>query len=210
MAQVRKYTPGEEFANAFSHSIGALLSVYGIVMLAVNSHTPIQAASTAIFGTMMFILFQSSACYHAMTNETAKKVFQKIDHSAIFLLIGGTYTPLLLLLVPFPTSVALLAMIWYLCIIGIVFSCLTLKFKSLSTGLYLLLGWLSGFLFYSMWTSTCPEAVWYMLAGGVFYSLGCIFYMMKQKYMHSIWHLFVIAGAALHYVCILQILKAGA
>jgi len=203
-----KYTTAEEFANAFTHSMGALLSIYAIVMLAVNSHNPMEAASTAIYGATLFILFQSSTLYHAMVNETAKKVFQKIDHSAIFMLIAGTYTPILLLVVPFPLSVALLAMTWYLAITGIVYSCLTLKFKYLSTGLYLVMGWLSLFLFYSIWTNASHFAVWLLLLGGVFYSAGCIFYLSKKKFMHSIWHVFVIAGAMAHYFSIMEILKS--
>lgn len=207
MSEEIKYTPQEEFANAFTHSIGALLSIYAIVMLAVNSKNQIEAASTAIFGSMLFVLFQSSTLYHAMVNETAKKVFRKIDHSAIFMLIAGTYTPILLLTVPFPLSVALLAMTWYLAITGIIYSCLTLKFKYLSTGLYLVMGWLSVFLFYSIWNNASHLAVWLLLLGGLFYSFGCIFYLLKKKYMHSIWHIFVIAGAMSHYFCIMEILK---
>ncbi|MBQ8847745.1 MAG: hemolysin III family protein [Candidatus Gastranaerophilales bacterium] len=202
-----KYTPQEEFLNAFSHSLGAMFAIYAIVMLAVNSKTAVQTASTAIFGSMLFILFQSSALYHAMVNETAKKVFRKIDHSAIFMLIAGTYTPILLLTVDFPLSVALLAMTWYLAITGIVYSCLTLKFKYLSTGLYLVMGWLSIFLVYSIWQNAGLNTVWLLLLGGLFYSSGCIFYLLKKKYMHCIWHIFVIMGAISHYFCILQILK---
>ena len=203
-----KYSSVEEFLNAFSHSIGALFSIYAIVMLAVASHNAMEASSTAIFGAALFILFQSSALYHAMVNETAKKVFRKIDHSAIFILIAGTYTPILLLVVPFPLSVALLAMTWYLAITGIIYSCLTLKFKYLSTGLYLVMGWLSLFLFWSIWNNASHLAVWYLLLGGIFYSVGCIFYLSKKKYMHCIWHIFVIAGAAAHYFSIMEILKA--
>ena len=208
MQKEKKYTPAEEFANAFTHSIGALLSIYAIVMLAVNSHNPMEVASTAIFGATLFILFQSSALYHAMVNPTAKMVFQKIDHSAIFLLIAGTYTPILLLVVEFPLSVALLAMTWYLAITGVIYSCLTLKFKYLSTGLYLVMGWLSLFLAYAIWNNTSHNALWLLLAGGLLYSLGCIFYILKGKFMHSIWHLFVIAGAMAHYLSILEILKS--
>ena len=202
-----KYTPQEEFLNAFSHSLGAMFAIYAIVMLAVNSKTAIQTASTAIFGSMLFVLFQSSALYHAMVNETAKKVFRRIDHSAIFMLIAGTYTPILLLTVEFPLSVALLAMTWYLAITGIVYSCLTLKFKYLSIGLYLVMGWLSVFLVYSIWHNASIQAVWLLALGGLFYSSGCIFYLLKKKFMHSIWHVFVIAGAVSHYFCILEILK---
>lgn len=203
-----KYTATEEFLNAFSHSIGALFSIYAIVMLAVASHNAIEASSTAIFGATLFILFQSSALYHAMINETAKKVFQKIDHSAIFMLIAGTYTPILLLVVPFPLSVALLAMTWYLAITGVIYSCLTLKFKYLSTGLYLVMGWLSIFLFYAIWNNASHLSVWNLLLGGFFYSAGCIFYLSKRKFMHCIWHIFVIAGAFSHYLSIMEILKS--
>lgn len=201
-----KYTPQEEFANALTHAIGALLSIYGIVMLTVYSKTPVETASTAIYGAMMFILFQASTCYHSMTNETAKKVFRKIDHSAIYLLIAGTYTPMLLLTVDFPHSVALLAMIWYLAFTGIVFSCMTLKYKSLSTGLYALMGWLSVFLVWNIWKAGGIEAIWYLIGGGLFYTVGCIFYMKKKPFMHSIWHLFVLGGAIMHYFAILSLL----
>ena len=208
MDQNVKYTPKEEFLNAFSHSLGAMFSIYAIVMLAVSSHNAIEASTTAIFGATLFILFQSSALYHAMVNETAKKVFRKIDHCAIFMLIAGTYTPILLLVVPFPLSVALLAMTWYLAITGIIYSCLTMKFKYLSTGLYLVMGWLSLFLFYAIWTNASHLAVWLLLLGGLFYSLGCVFYLSKKKYMHFIWHLFVLCGAIAHYYSIIEILKS--
>lgn len=203
-----KYTPKEEFMNAFTHSMGALFSIYAIVMLAVNSSSPVETASTSIFGATLFMLFQSSTLYHAMVNETAKKVFRKIDHSAIFLLIAGTYTPILLLTVKFPLSVALMSMTWYLAISGIIYSCLTLKFKYLSTGLYLVMGWLSIFLFFEIWNNASHLAVWYLLAGGLIYSLGCIFYLSKKKYAHSIWHLFVLFGAVSHYLCIMEVLKS--
>ena len=207
MEEEKKYTPVEEFLNAFSHSLGALFSIYAIVMLAVSSHTPMEASSTAIFGATLFILFQSSALYHAMVNETAKKVFRKIDHSAIFMLIAGTYTPILLLVVDFPLNIALLAMTWYLSVTGIVYSCLTLKFKYLSTGLYLVMGWLSLFLFFKIW-NVSHLAVYLLLLGGLFYSSGCIFYLWKKKFMHTIWHVFVIFGAVCHYLCIMEVLKA--
>ena len=208
MSEKIKYSMKEEFLNAFTHSIGALFSIYAIVMLAVSSHNAMEASSTAIFGATLFILFQSSALYHAMVNETAKKVFRKIDHSAIFILIAGTYTPILLLVVPFPLSVAILAMTWYLAITGIIYSCLTLKFKYLSTGLYLVMGWLSLFLFFAIWNNASHLSVWLLLLGGFFYSAGCVFYLSKRKYMHCIWHIFVILGAMSHYFSIMEILKS--
>lgn len=200
------YSAAEEFANAFSHAIGAMFAIYSIVMLAVSSKTPLEASATAIFGSMMFILFQASTLYHAMTNEKAKKVFRKIDHSAIYLLIAGTYTPILLLVVPFPMSVALLAMVWYLALTGVIFSCTTNKSKYLSTGLYLLMSWLSVFLFYNIATKGSLQALLFFLGGGVFYSSGCYFYLSKKPFSHFIWHLFVLFGAVCHYLSIKALL----
>lgn len=207
MSEEIKYSIKEEFLNAFTHAIGTLLSIYGLVMLVVTAKTPQQTASVAIFGAMMFIMFQSSTLYHAMVNETAKKVFRKIDHSAIFLLIAGTYTPLLLLIVPFPNSVALLAMTWYIAIMGIVFSCITLKFKYLNTALYLVMGWLSLLLIFRLIELNNVEVIYYLIGGGLFYSVGCIFYLLKKiLFMHSIWHLFVLGGSVMHYLAILSLL----
>ena len=202
-----KYTKGEEYANALSHAIGAILAIYAIVILSVKSSTPMERAATAVYGAMMFVLFQASTLYHAMVNQTAKRVFRKIDHSAIYLMIAGTYTPILLLVVDFPHSVALLAITWYLAISGVVFSCITLKFKYISTCLYLLMGWLACPLAYNVWVKASHLAVWYLLIGGLFFTLGSVFYLSRKKFMHSIWHLCVLGGAVFHYLCILQILE---
>ncbi|MBE7706379.1 MAG: hemolysin III family protein [Cyanobacteria bacterium SIG30] len=202
----KRYTEGEEFLNAFSHGLGALFAIYAIVMLVVNANTPMEITTTAIYGSMLFLAFQASTCYHAMVNDIAKKVFRKIDHSAIYLLIAGTYTPILMLAVEFPYNIVYLAMIWYLAITGIVFSCLTLKFKHLSTGLYIAMGWLSVFLFYTLWTKTSHMVIIYLLLGGVFFTVGSYFYLRKRKYYHTIWHLFVLSGAISHYLAIHELL----
>ena len=205
MSEEIKYTPKEEFINAFTHSIGALLSIYAIVMLAVNSNTTLEAASTAVFGAMMFILFQSSTLYHAMVNKTAKKVFQRIDRSAIYMLIAGTYTPILLLTVSFPLSVALTAMTWYLAISGIIYSCLTLKFKYLSTGLYLVMGWLIIVRGSVIVNALGTIGFGLVLGGGIIYTIGAVLYGVgkKHKWMHSVFHLCCVLGSAAHIVCVL-------
>ena len=202
-----KYTKEEELANAITHQIGAFLAIIGIIILVIKSNNIIQILSTTIYGITLFILMQVSAIYHAIINQNIKSIFQKIDHSAIYLLIAGTYTPILLLTVKYPISVVLLVFIWILAISGMVYSCLTVKFKYLSTGLYLLMGWMSVFLMYSMWHNASPNTVWFLLLGGIFYSAGCIFYLSSGKYMHSIWHIFVILGALSHYFCIIEILN---
>lgn len=207
MEDVKNYTPAEEFANAFTHAVGAMFAIYAIVMLAVTASTPLQKATTAVYGAMMFILFQSSTFYHAITHEKAKRVLRKIDHSAIYLMIAGTYTPILMMVVSFPHSVALMSITWYIAITGVVFSCITLKFKHLSTGLYLLMGWLGIFFAYNIWINFSHMAIWLLLGGGMCFTLGSIFYLSKKKFMHTIWHLCVLAGAVLHYFCILELLK---
>lgn len=205
---LKKYTPGEEFANVFTHSLGALMAIYGTVVLAITSQNIVQATSTVIFGITLFLLFLSSALYHGATNEATKNIFQKLDHSAIYMLIAGTYTPALILTVKFPLDVILAAIIWILAITGIVFEYISLKSKKLSTGIYLLMSWLGVFFFYNVWM-TSHLSVWLMLAGGLFYSLGCAFYLMKLRFMHSVWHLFVLAGAIMHYFAIMELLKAA-
>lgn len=202
----KKYSQGEEFLNAFSHAFGALFAIYAMVMLAYKSSTSMQSATTAIYSAMLFISFESSTCYHAMTNETAKKVFRRIDHSAIYLLIAGTYTPMLMLVLEIPYSIIFLVMIWYLALTGVVFSCLTLKFKRLSTGLYVLMGWLSVFLLYILWSKGLRASMLYLIAGGLVYTAGSYFYLSKRKYFHGIWHFFVLFGAILHYMAIVALL----
>lgn len=202
----RKYTKEEEFINTFTHFLGAMFAIFAIVMLAEKSKNTLGSATSAVYGSMLFILFQSSTCYHAITNPTAKKVFRKIDHSAIYLLIAGTYTPILMLVIPKPYSVIFMSMIWYLAITGIVFSCITLEFKRLSTGLYILMGWLSLFLCYRLWIQGHKDTLLYLLSGGIVYTVGTYFYIVQKKYYHCIWHLFVLGGAILHYLAITTLL----
>lgn len=206
MIESRKFSTGEEIVNVFTHALGALMSIYGTVILTGASKNTAQSLSTTIFGGTLFLMFLSSVCYHAVTNATVKKSFEKLDHTAIYILIAGTYTPVLILTVKFPLSIALIGLIWVIAIAGIGFTCRTLKSEFLSTVIYLILGWLSLFFVYNLWT-TSHLSLWLLFGGGVFYSLGCIFYLMKLRYMHSIWHLFVIAGAVMHYFAIMELLK---
>lgn len=206
MFEPEVFTPAEQRANSFSHLFGVFLSLYAIFVLATDSKTVTQIAATTIFGVSLFLMFLASVLYHSVTNINLVKFFQKIDHSAIYILIAGTYTPCLLFTLKFPLNVILLGIIWALAIMGIIFICTSLESKAISTGLYLLMGWISLMLVYNVWVLS-PLAVWLLFAGGVFYSIGCIFYLSKFRYTHCIWHLFVLAGAAAHYFAILELLK---
>lgn len=203
----QQYTRGEEIANSFAHLFAALISMYGIMVLVANSKNMLQAVSCSVFGLALFLMFQSSVFYHASTSPNIKNVFRKIDHSAIYLLIAGTYTPALLMVLKFPLSAVILVIIWLLAVVGIVYSGSTLKSKRVSAAIYLIMGWMSVFFVYNVWIAS-HLTLWLLLAGGLFYSLGSLFYLMKFEYTHFIWHLFVIAGAAMHYFAILELLKA--
>lgn len=207
MFDPESFTPAEQKANSISHLVGAFLSIYGIFILAKASQTIVQAAATTVFGMTLFLMFLASVLYHSVTNIRLISVFQKIDHSAIYILIAGTYTPCLLFIFKFPLSLILLGIIWALAIMGIIFICTSLESKALSTGLYLLMGWISLMLVYNVWILN-PLTVWLLFAGGIFYSAGCYFYLSKFEYAHLLWHLFVLAGATAHYFAVLELLKS--
>lgn len=202
----QKYNQKEEFVNYITHLFGVFLSIYGTVILVANSKNTAQFVTTTVFGASLFLLFISSSLYHRATSINIKNFFQKIDHAAIYVFIAGTYTPSILFTVESPLSFILLAIIWALAILGITLTCIKLKSKYLSTGLYLLMGWISLMLIGYVWSAS-HLAVWLLFAGGVLYSIGSLFYLMKPRYMHSIWHLFVLSGAVLHYFAIFELLK---
>jgi len=203
----RKFTTEEEIINVLTHLLGALISIYGSIILITASKNVVQAVSTSIFGASLFLMFLSSVCYHAVTNAKIKIGFEKIDHAAIYILIAGTYTPALILTLKFPLSIVMVGLIWGLAFTGVVFTCITLKSELISTLLYLIMGWISLFFIHNIW-ATSHLSLWLLLGGGIFYSAGCAFYLMKIRYMHSIWHLFVIGGALMHYFAIMELLKA--
>lgn len=200
-----KYTPQEQIANALTHFLGVILSVVGIWVLVANSKNAVQASASVIFGASLILMFTGSVFYHSATEERAIKFCQKIDHSAIYILIAGTYTPGLVFALKFPTDVIMLVIIWLLAALGIISTCVGLKSKALRTGLYLLLSWVSVIFFKDIWVAN-PLTLWLFLAGGLSYSLGCVFYLSKFRFTHSIWHLFVLVGAMLHYLAILDLL----
>lgn len=202
----KKYTPQEQAANALTHLLGVILSVVGIWILVANSKNAIQSAVSVIFGLSLISMFLASVFYHSTTQDDKIKFFQKLDHSAIYLLIAGTYTPGLVFALKFPMDVIMLSIIWILAVSGIILTFVGQKSKIIRTGLYLLMGWVSVIFFKDLWAAN-HLTVWLLLAGGLLYSLGCVFYLSKFKFTHSIWHLFVLAGATLHYLAILDLLK---
>lgn len=204
----RKYTLGEELFNAITHGIGALLSVAGCVILLVRCHQmgdSVAAVSSAIYGTTLIILYTMSTLYHALANEKAKAVFRVFDHVTIYLLIAGTYTPYTLACLGGALGWTLFGIVWAAAIVGIVFSSISLRrFQKLSMICYIAMGWVILIAIKPLWQVIGTLPMVFLVIGGVLYTGGVLFYRMKEsRYMHSIWHLFVIAGSIFQYFSIL-------
>ena len=197
-----------EVLNAATHGIGALLSIIATVALilkGVQHGSHLEIVSYAIYGASLFLLFLNSTLYHSFSLTRYKDVFQKIDHSSIYLLIAGTYTPYLMVSIGGLVGYGFLALVWALAIGGIIFEVSAIgRWPKLSTFLYLGLGWLSVFIIYPLAQSIPLTGILLLALGGVTYSLGTIFYRMKdKKWMHIIWHLFVLGGAIFMFYSIL-------
>lgn len=206
-----RYTLGEEIFNAISHGAGGLLSIGGTVVLIIFAAIYSNVwgvVSSAIYGASLIILYTMSTLYHAITNVKAKKFFRIMDHNTIFFLIAGTYTPVTLVPLRGPLGWTLFGIVWGAAIVGIVLNSINLeKFRKPSVVCYIAMGWVVLIAVKPMLQSVYPLALWFLLIGGIFYTVGIIFYNKKdKKYFHSIWHLFTIAGSVFHYFTILLIM----
>ncbi|MBE6826246.1 MAG: hemolysin III family protein [Ruminococcus sp.] len=201
----RTYTLGEEIFNSVTHGAGALLSIAGctlLIIFAAINRGPMEVVTGSIFGASLIILYTMSTLYHAITNPTAKKVFQILDHNTIFLLIAGTYTPFTLCCIkPMWLGWTIFGCIWGAAAFGIVMSSISLeRFRKISTFCYILMGWGIILAIKPLYQGIPTFSLVTLICGGVLYSLGVIFYVQKKiRYMHSIWHIFVVGGSVLHW-----------
>ena len=196
---LKKYSLGEEIFSAVTHCVGALLAIAATVLLivfaAIKGNT-MGVVGSSIYGGTMIILYTMSTLYHSLTNKTAKKVFRIFDHCSIFLLIAGTYTPYCLGPLWNHGGLLILIAIWSCAILGIVFNAIALeKVKTASLIFYVIMG-LAILLRLPTLLAVLPVGgiIWMCIAGLV-YILGIVFYLWKVKYMHPIWHLFVLGGS---------------
>ena len=204
----KRYTLGEEIFNSVSHGVGALLAIAGTVVLIVVSaiySDPWGIVSSAIYGATLIILYTMSTLYHALTNEKAKYVMRIMDHATIFLLIAGTYTPITLVSLRGVLGWVLFGFIWAAAILGIVLNSIDLeRFRKISVVCYVVMGWTIIVAIVPLIKSMSSLSLILLLAGGIMYSVGVIFYAIKKiRYFHSIWHLFTVCGSVLHYFAIL-------
>ena len=208
MAKIKKYTLGEEIFNSVSHGVGAGLSVAGTVVLIVSAviHTNAWGiVSSCIYGATLIILYTMSTLYHSLTNAKAKAFFRIMDHNTIFLLIAGTYTPITMYFLGGVTGWVLFAIVWGAAVIGIIINSINLeKARIPSIFCYVAMGWVIIFAIKPLIAAMPTVSLVFLIIGGVFYTLGIIFYAIKKvKYFHSVWHLFTVAGSVFHYFSIL-------
>lgn len=198
----------EEFFNALTHGLGATAALAGgavLITLAALFGDGWQLAGAIVFGICLLLLYLASTLYHAIQHPVAKARLKVFDHCAIYLLIAGTYTPFTLIGLRGPWGWGLFAAIWTLAVAGVVFKLFyTGRFKLLSTAIYIAMGWLVVVAIKPMWGALDAWTIGWLFAGGLFYTLGTVFYHRPSlPYSHAIWHLFVIAGSVCHYVSVM-------
>lgn len=207
----KKYSLKEEIANGITHGLGVLFGIASLIVLLVLSirkGSTISIVAFSIYGACLILMYLSSTLYHSITNEKAKQILRVFDHSSIFLFIAGTYTPIALLTMTGYLRIGILVAMWLIAVSGVAFKILTFnkfdKYKVLSLAIYIGMGWLTVFTIKPIIQMTSIGFFMWVLAGGLLYSFGTIFYANKKiPYNHAIWHLFVLAASVAHFVGIL-------
>ncbi len=208
---VRPFTLGEEIFHSITHGIGSGLSIAGLTLLVVLAALygdVYQIVGFSVFGISLVVLYLSSTLYHGLQHPKTKRIFKVFDHSSIYLLIAGSYTPFLLVALRGTAGWILLVVVWAIALFGITLKVLFIdRFQILSVITYLLMGWLCVFVFREMLINIPIAGIIWLAAGGVLYTVGVIFYaMQKIPYMHAIWHFFVMGGSICHYFAVLLFL----
>lgn len=202
----RKQTVGEEIANTISHGLGALLALVGAVPLVVKGIMTGSGKTTfslTAYAVSLVLLYTASAVYHGVTRPEVKRKLRIMDHCSIFILILGTYIPMSLLVVGGRTGWALFLINTTLAALGITLTAIDLtRFDKFNLVLYGLMGWLVVLAFRALVTTLPMPGILLLVAGGVAYTAGILFYKSQRRYMHFVWHLFVLAGSVLQYLCI--------
>lgn len=206
----KRYTTGEEIFNGVSHGIGAGLSVAAIPILAVKASgvSAMAVVSTMIYGFSLVFLYMMSTLYHSLTNPKAKEVFGRLDHTSIYALIAGTYTPLCLLGLEGAFGWTIFGIIWGCAILGITFYAIFgSRMRKLSAITYVPMAWLIVFTWGRLSERVSADSLRFLVVGGIFYTVGVAFYAMKKiKWMHCIFHIFCVAGSVFHFFAVLNLL----
>lgn len=197
----------EEKANAISHALGVVAGIFALVLMLIKAPDSLsftQIVGITIYGVSIIALFLASTLYHSSQSERWRKRFKMADHCAIYTLIAGTYTPMMLISLQSSQATIVLTAIWALALAGIIFKTLFIgRFKVFSVILYLVMGWLCVTVMDDLQNHMSDLGISLLVLGGLFYSLGVIFYVGKRiPFNHAIWHIFVLGGAFSHFLCI--------
>lgn len=204
----RPQSLGEEIANSVSHGIAllaALIAVPVLISAALERADPAGIVGASVFAITMVLLYLASTVFHALPPNRAKRIFQILDHSAIYLLIAGTYTPFTLGVLHGAWGWTLFGLVWIMAIAGTVFKILGgVRYTTFSTWVYLAMGWLVLIAIEPVWTLVPKWGLFWLFAGGIAYTAGAMFFMAERiRYFHFVWHLFVVMGTACHFVAVL-------
>ena len=196
------YSQAEDICNSATHIAGTVLTVYGTYLLIVNSSMPSFIVCALIYGVAIFSMFLVSSIYHAIRDQDVKSAVRKADHAVIYFAIAGTYVPILNAIASPRESI-----IWYCAlgacaVIGGVFSFITLKHKYVTTIVYLVMGWASLLLLKNLWNTADPKVTYFLIGGGAAFSVGAVLYLIKKPFVHTVFHIFVVAGVVLQYLAI--------
>ena len=212
MNVIKFFSVKEEIADSVLHGIGAILSIVFLVLLIIKSVTIGTAwhiVSYTIFGATLLILYTKSSIYHSLPKGTAKNVFERFDHISIYLLIAGTYTPFCFTILRGSLGWTIFGIQWGIALLGIIFKSIWIKkYNTFSTFLYVVMGWVIVFAIKPIILSISPYGLWFLVAGGVSYTVGTVFYLFRLfKYHHAVWHIFVLLGSIFHFLTIYLYLK---
>jgi hemolysin III len=208
LEKTAKFTLIEEVLNSITHGIGILISIAGLVIMIVFSSlygNAMHIVSSAVFGLTLVFLYTASTLYHSSRSTELKHIFRIIDHSCIYALIAGTYTPFTLVILQGALGWTIFTVVWSLTIFGIIFKVFfTNRFNIISTLTYILMGWIIIFAIKSLLQALPAVAIAWIVAGGIVYTLGTIFYIWnKFPFNHAIWHFFVLAGSFCHFYAVM-------
>ena len=200
------YDPQEELINAYSHGLGAVLALIAAIFLIVKGYGLAlgQWISLWVYGLSLVLLLSSSMLYHFAQDERKRYWYKKLDHTAIYYLIAGTYTPFLSIGIPTAKAHYLLIGLWIIALIGTLFKLVFIhRFQKVSLAAYLVMGWLAVLVMDDMQRYLSRDAIQLLITGGLAYTVGTLFYALKNvRYTHAIWHVFVLLGAGLHFLAI--------
>jgi hemolysin III len=201
---VRPYSPLEELLNTFTHCLGAIAATIVLIFLLLKVEGIYGQFACLVYGLSMIMMFLSSTLYHWVKSPNVKGVLKVVDHSAIYLLIAGTYTPFMVLAIGGWVGLNGMVFVWSIALIGIVCKIFAnQRFPKLSVITYLLMGWIAIFFIYPLYNALSTEGLWLLFTGGLCYTAGVLFYVAKKvQFTHAIWHVFVVAGCVCHFFSI--------